>query len=60
MGLRRTHKQEFKMKSTSSTKKRRRLVQVEHKWCDGFNRDNLKHKFNMVHNLWEEAPLSSL
>jgi hypothetical protein len=48
------------MKSTYTTKKKRWLVQVEWKWCDGLSRDNLKHKFYMAHNLWEEAPLPSL
>jgi hypothetical protein len=52
-----THKQEFKMKSTCITKVRRWILQVERKWCNGFNKDNLKHKLYMTHNLWEEAPL---
>ncbi len=60
MGLGQTYKQEFKMKSTYTTKKRRRLVQVEWKWCDKLSRDNFKHKLYMAHNLWEEAPLPSL
>jgi hypothetical protein len=33
------------MKSICITKKRRRLMQVEWKWCDKLNRDNLKHNF---------------
>ncbi len=32
------------MKSTYTTKERGRLLQVEHKCCNGFNRDNFKHK----------------
>jgi hypothetical protein len=32
MGLGRIHKRRFKMKSTSTTKKRRQLVQVKWKW----------------------------
>ncbi len=60
MGLEQTHKQEFKIKSTCTTKKRERLVQVEHKWCDGFSKDKFKHKLYTAHNLWEEAPLCSL
>jgi hypothetical protein len=34
-------------------------MQVERKWCDGFSKDNFKHKFYMTRNLWEEAPLPS-
>jgi len=44
MGLGQTHKQEFKMLSTCTTKKKRRLVQVEWKWCGGLSKDNFKHK----------------
>jgi hypothetical protein len=51
---------EFKMKSTCTTKKKGRLVLVEWKWCDELSKDNFKHKFYTTHNLWEEAPLSSL
>jgi hypothetical protein len=36
------------------------LVHVEWKWCVRFSGDNLKHKFYMAQNLWEEAPLPSL
>jgi len=57
MGLGWTHKQELKMMSTCTTKKRRRLMQVEWKWCDEFSRDNFKHKFYTTHNHWAEAPL---
>jgi len=57
MGLGQTHKREFKRKSTYTTKKKKQLVQVEWKWCDGPTWSNLKHKFNMARNLWEEAPL---
>jgi hypothetical protein len=46
---RQIHKQEFKMKSTCTTNKRGLLMQVEHKWCDGLNSDNLKHKLYMAH-----------
>jgi len=35
-------------------------MQVEWKWCDEFNKDNLKHKLYTAHNLWEEAPFPSL
>jgi hypothetical protein len=35
-------------------------VQVEWKWCDRLNRDNVKHKFYTACNLWEEALLPSL
>jgi len=45
MGLGQIHKQEFKMKSTCTTKERGWLVQVECKWCNKLSRDNLKHKF---------------
>jgi hypothetical protein len=48
------------MKSTYTTKERRQLMYVEYKWCDRLNKDNLKHKLYMAHNLWEEAPLPSL
>jgi len=48
------------MKSTYTTKDKRRLMQIEWKWCDEFSKDNLKHKLYMPHNLWEEAPLPSL
>jgi hypothetical protein len=60
MRLGQTRKREFKMKSTCTTKKRGRLVQVKWKWCNGLNRDNLKHKLYMTRKFWEEAPLSSL
>ncbi len=40
--------------------KKGRLVQVEWKWCNKLNKDNLKHKFYMAHNLWEEASFPSL
>jgi hypothetical protein len=43
------------MISTCITKKKRQLMQVEWKWCDKFNRDNLKHKLYMTCNLLEEA-----
>ncbi len=48
------------MRSTCTTKKRRQLVQVEWKWCNGVSRDNLKHKLYKTCNLWKEAPLPSL
>jgi hypothetical protein len=48
------------MKSTYITKERGRLVQIECKRRDKFNRDNLKHKLYMARNLWEEAPFPSL
>jgi hypothetical protein len=60
MGLGGIHKQEFMMKSTYTTKKKKQLVQVEWKWRDRLNRDNLKHKFYTTCNLWEEAPVPSL
>jgi hypothetical protein len=60
MGLGWTHKWELKMKSTCTTKKRGWLMQVEWKWCNGLSKDNFKHKFYMVCNLWKEAPLPSL
>jgi hypothetical protein len=52
MGVRRIHKQEFKMKSTYTTKERGWLVQVECKWCSGLTKDNLIHKLYTTHNLW--------
>ncbi len=60
MGLEQTHKRKFKMGLTCTTKRKGRLVQIEWKWCDGLNRDNLKHKFYTAGNLWKEAPLPSL
>ncbi len=48
------------MKSTCTTKKREQLVQVEWKWCDKINKNNLKHKLYTTRNLWEEAPPPSL
>jgi hypothetical protein len=60
MGLGQTHKQKFKMKSTYTTKERRELMPIEHKWCGELSKDNFKHKFYMACNLWEEAPLPSL
>jgi hypothetical protein len=48
------------MKSTCKTKERGQLVQIECKWCNKLNRDNLKHKFYMTYNFWEEAPLPSI
>jgi hypothetical protein len=60
MGLGRTHKQEFKMISTYTTKKKGQLVQVEWKLCDRLTKDNLKHKFHTACNLWDEASLPSL
>jgi hypothetical protein len=44
---------------TTTTKKKRRLVQIKWKCCNGFNRDNFKHKFHTASYLWEEAPLLS-
>jgi hypothetical protein len=35
-------------------------MQVENKWFNILNRDNLKYKLYAAHNLWEEAPLPSL
>jgi hypothetical protein len=32
-------------------------MEIEHKWCGGLSKENLKHKLYMAHNLWEEAPL---
>jgi hypothetical protein len=60
MGLGQTHKREFKMMSTCTTKQIRRLMQVKWKWCGRLNRDNLKHKLHTAHNLWEETPFPSL
>jgi len=48
------------MKSTYTIKKKRWLVQIKWKWCDGFNKDNLKHKLYTTRTLGEEAPLPSL
>jgi hypothetical protein len=59
MGLGQIHKQKFKMKSTCTTKERGRLVQVECKWYDILNRDNLKHKIYTACHLWKEALLPS-
>ncbi len=41
------------MRSTYTTKKRGRLVQVEWKWCGKLSRENLKHKLYMACNLWD-------
>jgi len=60
MGLGQTHKWKFKMMLTYTIKKRKRLVQVEWKWCDGLNWGNLKHKLHTACNLWQEAPLPSI
>jgi hypothetical protein len=35
-------------------------MQVECKWCDGFNKDIFKYKLYMAYNLWEEAPFPYL
>jgi len=35
-------------------------MQIEWKWCGGFNRDNLKDKLYITRNLWEKAPFPSL
>jgi hypothetical protein len=35
-------------------------MQIEHKWCNKFNKDNLKLKLYTSHNIWEEAPFPSL
>jgi hypothetical protein len=59
-GLRWIHKWEFKMISTYTMNKKRWLVQIKWKWCDGLNNDNLKHKLHMAHKFWEEASLPSL
>ncbi len=53
MGLRQTHKQKFKMKLIYKTKKRRRLMQVERKWCGKLSRDNLKHKLYTTRKLFK-------
>ncbi len=42
------HKREFKMRSTYITKKRRRLMQVEWKWCNRLSWDNFRHKLYMA------------
>ncbi len=34
-------------------------MQIKWKWCDELNRDSLKQKLQMAHNLGEEAPLPS-
>jgi len=47
------------MRSICTTKKKRRLMQVEWKRCDIFNKDNFNHEFYTTHNLWEEASLPS-
>jgi hypothetical protein len=60
IGLEWIHKWEFKMKSACTTHKRGQLVLVKWKWCNEFNKENLKHKFYTPYNLWEEAPLPSL
>jgi hypothetical protein len=60
MGLGRSHKPKFKMKLICTTKKKRQLVEVEWKWCDGLNKDNLKHKFYTTYNLCGKPPLPSL
>jgi hypothetical protein len=60
MGLRWIHKKKFKMKSTCTTKEKRRLLQIKRKWCTRLNSINFNHKFYMTHNLWEETPLPSL
>jgi len=60
MELGQTHKVEFKMRSTYTTKKRGRLLQVKLKWCGEFSRDNLKHKIYTALNLWKETPFPSL
>jgi len=52
MGLERTHKWEFKMRSTYVTTKRKQLMQVELKWCSKLSKDNLKHKLSTTFNLW--------
>jgi len=44
----RMHKREFKMRSTYITKKRRRLMQVEWKWCNRLSWDNFRHKLYMA------------
>jgi len=46
--------------STYTTKEVGHLMQVECKWRGGLDKDNLKHKIYMAHNLWEEAPFPSL
>jgi hypothetical protein len=45
------------MKLIYIIKQKRQLVQIERKWCNKLNRDNLKLKLYTVHNLWEETPL---
>jgi len=30
-------------------------MQIKYEWCSVFSRDNFKHKFYIVYNLWEEA-----
>jgi hypothetical protein len=39
------------MKSTYTSKKRGRLMQVKRMWCDRLNKDNCKHKFYITHSL---------
>jgi len=35
-------------------------MQVEWKWCGGFNKNNFKHKFYTTYKFWEEEPLPFL
>jgi len=60
MGLKWTHKREFKMRLIYRTTKRERLMQIEWNWCDKLSKANFKHKLYMTRNLWEEASLPSL
>jgi hypothetical protein len=60
MGLRKIHHQEFKIKSTFTVEKIDQLMQIKCKWCNGFSKNNFKHKFYTTCNFWEEAPLPSL
>jgi hypothetical protein len=46
IGLTQTHKQKFNMKLIYTTKQKKQLVQIEHKWCNELNKDNLKLKLN--------------
>jgi len=39
---------------------KRQVMQIEWKWYNEFNRDNLKHKFYTTCNFWEEAPFPFL
>jgi hypothetical protein len=60
MGIRTNSQAKVQDEINLHNQEKGQLMQIKWKWCDGLNKDNLKHKLYMARNLWEEAPFPSL